>query len=307
MIKSNIQDPPFSISRTNLFDFESEKTTNICNGNSDISYSKIHDNLIYVNPSFTESYSRFEKIKMCTFSGEIIKELPISKSPLPKFRHLPSGRYQRKYYKKIIYSPNGKYICCTDYENQGYINIEIIDNKTGYLMRKFECSDDESICFSPNDDLITFTHCNKCFTWDIKSNEKLDEITIMKHNIISIHYISNEKFIIITKKHSLKYIFNSQHYVAIRNICNKESVTIANFGNVIKFFYCPTRNYLVVLKESGINIINPETGKTKKKFVCDTINQYLFDILNKDTNNYCLATISNNNRIISKRIKKLIN
>lgn len=307
MIESNMHDSPFFISRTNLFNFESEKTTSICDDNSDISYSKIHNNLIYVNPSFIGSYSQFEKIKMCTFNGEIIKELPISKSPLPKFRHPPEGRNQTKYYKKIIYSPNGKYICCTDYENQGYINVEIIDNETGYIMRKFECSNDEAICFSPNDDFITFTHCNKCFTWDIKSNEKLDEVIIMKHNIISIHYINNEKIMIITKKHSLEYILNPQHYVEIRNIRNKESVTIANFGNVIKFFYCPTRNYLVVLKDSGINIINPETGKTKKKFVCDTINKYLFDILNKNMNNYCLATISNNNRMVSKKIKKLIN
>ncbi|AKI80613.1 hypothetical protein QJ850_gp086 [Acanthamoeba polyphaga mimivirus] len=306
MIKSNIQDPPFSISQTILFNIESEKTTSICNDNSDISYSRIHNNLAYVNPSLVEYYLRFEKIKMCTLTGDIIKELPISK-PLPmKIRCPPEGKNQKKYYKKIIYSPNGKYICCTDYENRGYINIEIIDNETGYLIRKFECSDDESICFSPDDNLITFVFFHKCFTWNIKSNEKIDEITIMKHNIMSVYYTGNENFIVVTKEHSLKNIFSRQIYIMVRNICNKKSTIIANFNGVRKFFYCPVRNYLIILKDSGINIINPETGKSKKKIVCSTINQYLIDILNRYMSGYCLATISNNNYVTSKRIKKYL-
>ncbi|AEQ33166.1 DPP6 N-terminal domain-containing protein [Megavirus chiliensis] len=324
MIKSS-NNLSLSVSQTNLFNIKSEKLTNNFDEYDYASYSPVHYNLAFIKPTIIKNESsiidNYEKIEIYSLNGDLKMKIPIIKpqkliKQLP-LRNPPEGKNARDYPKLfhsiINYSPNGKYIACTNYISQKNYSIMIIDYNTGYIVNEFFYEYNiSSFCFSPNSDKIIITYHNKKSYVDllnIITSEILDKIVALDEYIFKIIFLNNMKFITMTNNFQSEHNEYS-HDLFLCDIQNKTQKLIYTFIDEKDTYYCPVKKHLIILEKSGLIIINPISSKIKKINVCSVINQYISQNFHQDIRkigyfDYSVA-ITPNYHDISKKLKKYL-
>lgn len=314
-----------SVLQTNLFDVKSEKLMNNFNEYDYVSYSSVHNNLAFIKPTIIKTVSSIidnhEKIEIFSLDGDLNMKIPITKpQKLPKqllSRNPLEGKNARDYPKLfhgiINYSPNGKYIACTNYINQRKNSVMIIDYNTGHIVNEFYYEYDIlSICFSPNSDKIIIAYHNIKYYVDlfnIITSEKLEKIAVSDENIFKIIFLNNMKFITMTN--NFQYERNEySHDLFLYDIQNKTQKLIYTFIDEKDTHYCPVKKHLIILEKSGLIILDPISGKMKKINVCKVINQYIAHLFHQDIRraeyfDYSVA-ITPNYHNISKKLKKYL-